>query len=295
MTSPSQEPQPSFSQEAQEPVNTVPTPQGAGQHPQAPYVTPPQQQYQQPPQQRWNVWAIAGFIVSFFAGIIGIVLSVIGVVQVRRNREKGQGLAIAGIVIGALRVIAAIIMSIIFAMNFANGTLVVSGGEVEYSPSSSNSAPAPSQSSSPSTTAPSSPSTSAPSQQQYYDDDFYDDFSNDLDAFDDDLIADLEDMPGRFSTLEEYMNQTGVKNQLEAMSARMPNGLKMQVSAQDNTMTYRITLTQATGSQAKAAANAIHAEFADDMHEQVYEWKRALKGNPSTTAKLIVTDRKSVV
>ncbi|WP_144762799.1 DUF4190 domain-containing protein [Curtobacterium sp. 9128] len=59
------------------------------QHPAAPIAT-----------DRLNTMAIAGFVVAFVAGLVGVVLSVIALVQIRRTGEHGRGLAIAGIVVG---------------------------------------------------------------------------------------------------------------------------------------------------------------------------------------------------
>lgn len=70
-------------------------PQGPG----APYGWRPQQ-----PEQ-WSGLAIAGFIVSFFFGLIGLILSILGLNQTRKERRKGRGLAIAGIVIGVINIV----------------------------------------------------------------------------------------------------------------------------------------------------------------------------------------------
>lgn len=48
-----------------------------------------------------NGLAIAGFVISLFFGIIGLVLSAIALSQINRTGQEGKGLAIAGIVIGA--------------------------------------------------------------------------------------------------------------------------------------------------------------------------------------------------
>lgn len=60
----------------------------------------------------WNGWAIAGFVSSFFAGIIGIVLSIIGLVQTGKRNERGRGLSIAGIVIGAISTLLSLLLII---------------------------------------------------------------------------------------------------------------------------------------------------------------------------------------
>ncbi len=62
-----------------------------------------------PAQPRWNTVAIIGFVLSFFLGLIGSIVSIIGFVQAGKNGERGRGLAIAGIVIGLLGTILYII------------------------------------------------------------------------------------------------------------------------------------------------------------------------------------------
>ncbi|KAB7786984.1 DUF4190 domain-containing protein [Bifidobacterium cebidarum] len=63
--------------------------------------------------QRYNSFAVGGFVASFFVSIIGIVLSVIGLSEIRKQGGKGRGLAIAGIIIGAVKIIAEIILIIV--------------------------------------------------------------------------------------------------------------------------------------------------------------------------------------
>ena len=55
---------------------------------------------QQP--QGTNTMAIVGFVLAFLVSPVGLVLSIIGLRQTGRRHEGGRGLAIAGIVIGAL-------------------------------------------------------------------------------------------------------------------------------------------------------------------------------------------------
>ncbi|MBT1164393.1 DUF4190 domain-containing protein [Bifidobacterium felsineum] len=63
--------------------------------------------------QRYNSFAVGGFVASFFVSIIGIVLSVIGLSEIKKQGGKGRGLAIAGIVIGTVKIIAEIILIIV--------------------------------------------------------------------------------------------------------------------------------------------------------------------------------------
>ena len=65
-------------------------------------------------QVKYNGLAIAGFVVSLasllinFAGIVGLVgtiLSAVGLTQVNSKGEKGKGMAIAGLVIGIISIL----------------------------------------------------------------------------------------------------------------------------------------------------------------------------------------------
>lgn len=74
--------------------------------PGAPY--PPQPNGQQPYYPRagkWNVCAIIGFILAFLFSLIGLILSIVGLNQIKRTHEKGRGLAIAGIIISIIMMI----------------------------------------------------------------------------------------------------------------------------------------------------------------------------------------------
>lgn len=50
----------------------------------------------------WNALAVAGFVLSFFMAIVGLILSIVACKQIRDSGEKGKGLAIAGIVISSI-------------------------------------------------------------------------------------------------------------------------------------------------------------------------------------------------
>lgn len=70
--------------------------------------------------QKTNGLCIAGFIISFFSGLIGLILSIVGLVQVNKNpNEKGRGLGIAGIILGAI----GLVCQIIAIVNIVNNIL----------------------------------------------------------------------------------------------------------------------------------------------------------------------------
>lgn len=54
-----------------------------------------------PAPQRYNGVAVAGFILSFFIALAGLICSIIGLKQTKERGEKGRGLAIAGITLSA--------------------------------------------------------------------------------------------------------------------------------------------------------------------------------------------------
>lgn len=56
----------------------------------------------------WNHFAIAGFIFAFLSwfSILGIALSIIGIIETKRKQQKGRSLAITGLIIGILVLIA---------------------------------------------------------------------------------------------------------------------------------------------------------------------------------------------
>jgi hypothetical protein len=93
-------------------MGSNPPPQPPGYTPQPPpYGQQPygQQPYGQPPygQPKMNTLALVGFILSFFTAIVGLVLCIIGLSQINGSNgmQTGRGLAIAGIVIGAIQTV----------------------------------------------------------------------------------------------------------------------------------------------------------------------------------------------
>lgn len=74
------------------------------------------QQYQynnQPAESRTNGFAIAGFVLSFFFWLLGLIFSVIGLNKSKIMNDSGRGLAIAGIVISIISGVIMILVTII--------------------------------------------------------------------------------------------------------------------------------------------------------------------------------------
>lgn len=101
--------------DANQPVQSVQapqTPQYAA--PQAPYGYQPGQQFPAP-KPPTNVLAIVSFIGSFFIGLVGVILGHIALSQIKRTGENGRGFALAGTIIGYVRV-ALDILAVILAI-----------------------------------------------------------------------------------------------------------------------------------------------------------------------------------
>ncbi len=62
------------------------------------------------PQQGTNGLAIAGLILAFLMWPIGLILSIVALVQTRRRNQKGRGLAIGGIVVSVLAGVLSIVL-----------------------------------------------------------------------------------------------------------------------------------------------------------------------------------------
>lgn len=58
-------------------------------------------------QQRTSGMAIAGFVLSFFCGLLGLIFSAVAMSQIKKSNGalKGNGLAIAGLVISIVAIL----------------------------------------------------------------------------------------------------------------------------------------------------------------------------------------------
>jgi len=59
-------------------------------------------------EKKWNLFAVFGFICAFLSwfSVLGIALSIVGIIETKRKKEQGRTLAIAGLIIGILVLIA---------------------------------------------------------------------------------------------------------------------------------------------------------------------------------------------
>ncbi|WP_172582158.1 DUF4190 domain-containing protein [Subtercola boreus] len=113
---------------------------GAGSAPQPGYAAPAGPD-------KYNVLAIVSLVTAFFVSLVAVITGHIALRQIKRTQEKGRGLAIAGLILGYLGILAGIItiiaLMVIFAFagnkiatdpGFGEGT----GGTVEPFPSASS-------------------------------------------------------------------------------------------------------------------------------------------------------------
>ena len=112
-----------------QPYNTQPynTP-SYGNPPYEPYGYPghPYPPYQYPyPAPRTNALAIASLVCAFLFAPLGIVFGHLSLSQIRRSGEDGRGLALAGMVIGYVVTIAAILAVVAATLLFAWAARVV--------------------------------------------------------------------------------------------------------------------------------------------------------------------------
>lgn len=65
-------------------------------------------------EQKTNIFALVGFILSFFFALAGLILSIIGYKKAPEYNNSGKGLALAGIIISSATMVLAIIYSIFY-------------------------------------------------------------------------------------------------------------------------------------------------------------------------------------
>lgn len=80
-------------------------------------------------EQRTNQLALIGFILSIFMNIVGAIICIVALSQIKKTGESGKGLAVAGIIIGFLPVI---IFLGIFALLIFIGVAAESEYDYDY-------------------------------------------------------------------------------------------------------------------------------------------------------------------
>jgi uncharacterized protein YacL len=76
--------------------------------------------YGQPASDRYNVLAIVSLVSAFFVSLAAVITGHIALSQIKRTGEKGRGLAIAGLVLGYLGMIAGLIVGLIVFLAIAS-------------------------------------------------------------------------------------------------------------------------------------------------------------------------------
>ncbi|WP_285037542.1 DUF4190 domain-containing protein [Plantibacter sp. ME-Dv--P-095] len=117
--------QPKYGQQQQNPYGQPQAPYGQQQNPYgqpaAPYGQPQAPYgYAQPAGQKTNVMAIISLIAPFVGfGVVGLVLGIIALGQIKRTGEQGRGLALAGTIVSGVSVLAGVIVIIFYILIFA--------------------------------------------------------------------------------------------------------------------------------------------------------------------------------
>ena len=75
---------------------------------------------------KWNGLVIAGFVCAFLVPIVGLILSIIGMVQINKNGGKSKGMAIAGIIVSVVVMVlnGLLVFSMVNAANSAVQTAI---------------------------------------------------------------------------------------------------------------------------------------------------------------------------
>ncbi|RYP97218.1 peptidyl-prolyl cis-trans isomerase [Bifidobacterium pseudolongum subsp. globosum] len=191
---------------------------------------------------KWNGLVIAGFVCAFLVPIVGLILSIIGMVQINKNGGKSKGMAIAGIIVSV--VVMVLNGLLVFSMLNAANSVVQTALTTSQSPSATSS----------------SPSTTDPD---------IDDLDTDLDDLDDDLDDldnDVDTLP-EGTTLEDLMSNSTFKEQFEQQVTKgLPDGMDMKVSAKGNTLIFDATVNKPlTDDQVEQLRSMAETDIATSM------------------------------
>ena len=107
-------PPPAYAPPAPPAYGATPAAPAYGAAPAAPAAYPAQGYGQPAAGERWNVLAIISLVSAFFVSLAAVICGHIALSQIKRTGEKGRGLAIAGLVLGYLGLIAGLIFILVF-------------------------------------------------------------------------------------------------------------------------------------------------------------------------------------
>ena len=68
-----------------------------------------------------NAFATLGFIFAFILSLLGLIFSIVGIVKAKKLGGKGKGLAVAGLILSAIKIVAVVI--IVYFVYFAASNL----------------------------------------------------------------------------------------------------------------------------------------------------------------------------
>lgn len=224
-----------YSQQGQQPYGGQIPPQIPPQEPMIGYGSPQNND-------KWNGLVIAGFVCAFLVPIVGLILSIIGMVQINKNGGKSKGMAIAGIIVSV--VVMVLNGLLVFSMLNTANSVVQTALTTSQSPSATSS----------------SPSTTDPD---------IDDLDTDLDDLDDDLDDldnDVDTLPEGM-TLEELLSMPTFKEQFEQQVTKgLPDGMDMKVSAKGNTLILDATVNKPlTDDQVEQLRSMAETDIATSM------------------------------
>ncbi|CAN5300610.1 hypothetical protein BH09ACT6_BH09ACT6_27550 [soil metagenome] len=100
---------------------------------QAPPPVPPTPQFapalvQPPASEKYNVLAIVSLVSAFLVSLVAVVTGHIALSQIKKSGEKGRGLAIAGLILGYLGILAGIVAAIVLVVLLATGAAIFKAG-----------------------------------------------------------------------------------------------------------------------------------------------------------------------
>lgn len=229
------------------------------QNPQNPYGNvPPYMQYRQYNQHpdRWNGMAIAGFVCSFFIAILGLIFSILGLVKINKTKEKGRGLAIAGIVIS--------LASMIFAFTTLAGSFDEFVSSSVSSPSVSASA--------------TSSSSAQPKKTTSNNGDILTQYTEQLeDLLDDDAANNT------YSNVEQLVQSDMFQQQLQKVTNSLPGDVTADVTANGNTVTTMLTVANDYEGQVKSMIDKLSSQQTHDALQDLADSMDELCGDAGNT------------
>jgi len=127
------QPQAPYGEQPQNPYGQPAAPYGQPQpYGQQPYGQQPYG-YAQPTGPKTNVMAIISLIAPFVGfGVVGLVLGIIALGQIKKTGEQGRGLALAGTIVSAASVLIGVIVIIIYVLVIAGAIGAASSYDYSY-------------------------------------------------------------------------------------------------------------------------------------------------------------------